>query len=128
MDLWKNTMLFSLGGAGYMGLEVLFRGRSHGSMFLAGGLCFLLLGALRRSPLPLPVRGALGAGMVTAVELGVGLAVNRSYQVWDYRMMPLQYRGQICLPFSLLWYPVSIFGMLAYGFLEDYVGKPRQKG
>ena len=44
MKFWKQAMLFYLGGCAYMGLELLWRGRSHGSMFLLGGFCFLLIG------------------------------------------------------------------------------------
>jgi len=56
--------------------------------------------------------------MITAVELGVGLLVNRDYRVWDYRGLPMNYRGQICLPFSLLWIPVSALGMALHGLAE----------
>ena len=82
-------------------------------MFLAGGLCFLLLGQLNRvNPrLPLWLRCLVGAGIVTVVELGVGLLANRDYSVWDYRQMPFNFRGQICLVYSLLWIPVSLLGM-----------------
>ena len=111
-------MLFSLGGAGYMGLELLWRGWSHGSMFLAGGSCFLLLGAFSKSKHPLPVKAAMGAGAVTAVELLAGLLVNRDYSVWDYRTMPLNFHGQVCLPFTLLWLPVSVGGMLLYKIVD----------
>ena len=116
MNFWKRSGLFALGGSAYVGLEVLFRGRSHGSMFLAGGSCFLLLGRLRH--LPLWRRGLAGSGVITAVELTTGLIANREYQVWDYRGMPLNYRGQICLPFSLLWIPVGMGGMALYDILE----------
>lgn len=112
-------MLFSFGGAGYMGLEVLWRGWSHGSMFVAGGSCFLLLGAFSRSKHPLPVKAAMGAGAVTAVELLMGLLVNQDYSVWDYRTMPLNFRGQVCLPFALLWLPVSVGGMLLYKAVDN---------
>ena len=95
--IWKKSLLFAAGGAGYVGLELLWRGRSHSSMFLAGGCCFLLLGMLDRAKrLPLLLRGAAGAGIVTAVELVAGLLVNRDYTVWDYRQMPLNFLGQIC--------------------------------
>ena len=57
------------------------------------------------------LRCLLGAGIVTMVELGVGLLANRDYSVWDYRQMPFNYRGQICLVYSLLWIPVSLLGM-----------------
>ena len=118
MEFVKQTKLFLVGGVGYIGLELLYRGRSHISMFVAGGICFLLLGCLRRFPLPLPVRGVMGSGIITAVELGIGLLVNRSHQVWDYRAQPMNFLGQICLPFSLLWIPLSIGAMLLYGELE----------
>lgn len=116
-------MLFSFGGAGYMGLEVLWRGWSHGSMFLAGGSCFLLLGAFGKSRHPLPVKAAMGAGAVTVVELLAGLLVNRDYSVWDYRSMPLNFRGQVCLPFTLLWLPVSVGGMLLFRGMERELQK-----
>ena len=114
----KISLLFALGGGAYVGLEKLWRGRSHGSMFLAGGTCFLLLGQLRKTKLPLPVQALAGAGVITAVELAAGLIANRQYQVWDYRTMPLNFLGQICLPYSLLWVPVSLGGICLYGFID----------
>lgn len=113
-------MLFYLGGSIYMGIEVLYRGWSHGSMFLAGGLSFLLIGWLGhcRPLLPLPLRLLTGALIITMVELGMGLLVNRSYTVWDYRDQPLNFHGQICLGFSLLWIPVSLGAMFLYDQAE----------
>ena len=117
---WKPVVLFSLGGIGYVGLELLWRGRSHISMFLAGGTCFLLLGKLNRlQPRPsLLLRGVTGAATITAVELLTGLLANRDYSVWDYRDMPLNFHGQVCLPFSLLWIPLSLGAMLLYDLLD----------
>ena len=114
--LLHGVLLFVLGGTGYMGLELLWRGWTHGSMFLAGGTCFLLLGKLNRTQprLPLPFRGLVGAGIITGVEMVTGLLVNRTYGVWDYRQVPLNYHGQICLPFSLLWIPISLGAMVLY--------------
>ena len=110
--------MFALGGGAYVGLEYLFRGRSHVSMFAAGGVCFLLLGKLSKTALPLPVQIGAGAGVITAVELGTGLAVNRDYRVWDYREMPGNFRGQICPAFSALWIPVSMMAMGLYRLVE----------
>ena len=123
MKIWKKCMLFSLGGTGYMGLELLWRGWSHGSMFVAGGSCFLLLGALGGSRWPLPCKTLAGAGVITGVELLAGLLVNSSYGVWDYRRMPLNFRGQICLPFALLWVPVGLGGMLLYSRLDRFLSR-----
>ena len=118
MKKLKHAGLFCIGGGIYVALELLWRGRSHISMFLAGGTCFLLLGQLRKTKLPLPVQALAGAGMITAVELAAGLIANRQYQVWDYRAMPLNFLGQICLPYSLLWVPVSLGGICLYGFID----------
>ena len=119
MKIWKQAILFYLGGSAYMGLELLWRGRTHGSMFVAGGTCFLLIGHLNRvTPrLPLPLRAVAGAGIVTMVELGIGLLVNRSYEVWDYRSRPGNFLGQICPMFTFLWIPVSLFALVLHAFL-----------
>ena len=114
--IWKLCFLFYLGGMCYAGLELLWRGFSHGSMFVLGGICFVLVGNLKRlrPGKKLPARVTEAALIITLLELGCGLLVNRSYRVWDYRNMSLNVFGQICLPFTLLWIPVSFVAMLLY--------------
>ena len=121
MSYWKKLMLFGIGGSAYMGLELLWRGWSHGSMFLAGGSCFLLLGRIDRSKLSLPAKALAGAAVITSVEYAAGLLFNRNYAVWDYREQPMNVQGQICLPFSLLWVPVGLGGMYLYRFLSKRI-------
>ncbi len=125
MDLWKKGLLFGIGGAGYVGLELLWRGRSHSSMFLAGGACFLLLGGLNRAEPRLPgwLRFPTGALVITMVELAAGLLVNRQFAVWDYRSQWGNFCGQICPLFSLLWIPIAALAMGAYEWLEPAVDK-----
>ena len=125
MKIWRKAVLFYLGGSVYMGLEVLWRGWSHGSMFLAGGLCFLLIGHLgeMRPVLPLAVRVVLGSGIITMVELAAGLLFNRDYRVWDYRDQAGNLWGQICPMFSLLWIPVSLAAIVLYGLAEKELRK-----
>ena len=83
----------------------------------------MLLGKLHRTEprLPLAARGLVGAGIITSVELLAGLLANRDYSVWDYRGVPMNFHGQICLPFSLLWIPISLGGMALYGFLDKKI-------
>ena len=120
MKIWKNCLLFYTGGTVYLSLELLYRGRSHGSMFLAGGLCFLLIGHLNRvePKLPLPLRTVAGAFIVTMVELAAGMAVNRQYQVWDYRDQPGNFMGQICPLFAALWIPLSLAAALLFDRMD----------
>ena len=119
MKIWRKTFLFYLGGMLYCGLELLWRGRSHGSMFLLGGVCFLILGRVGRLPVNLFARAVLGGLLITGAELAVGLIVNRNFQVWDYRSIPLNFRGQICPLYALLWTFLSPIGFWVYARLEQ---------
>jgi uncharacterized membrane protein len=129
MKLWKNILLFMMGGTGYVLLELLWRGWSHISMFLAGGTCFLLLGGLENAKprLPLPFRALAGAGVITMIELLFGLIFNRGYSVWDYRSVPGNFYGQICLPFSILWAPLSLGGMVLYRLSDGFFNRQTRK-
>ncbi|MBQ7767825.1 MAG: hypothetical protein IJ403_02970 [Oscillospiraceae bacterium] len=125
MRFIKPIALFFVGGTGYVALELLWRGWSHFSMFLAGGTCFLLLGKLNtvRPRLPLLARGIVGAGIITMIELLAGLVFNRDYGVWDYRHLPVNFHGQICLRFFLLWIPLSLGAMALYSWLQKRLAR-----
>ncbi len=114
----KSAALFSLGGSAYVGLELLYRGYSHISMYAAGGLCFLAIGGLSRRAMPKLTRMACGAGIITAVELATGLLVNRQFQIWDYRDQPGNFLGQICPLFSALWLPLAAVAMGLYRWAD----------
>ena len=120
MVFGRKCALFCLGGGGYVALELLYRGRSHFSMFLAGGSCLLLVGNLNHAQprLPLPLRAVAGAGIITMVELALGLLFNREYSIWDYRDQPGNWLGQICPVFSLLWTGMAALVLLIYDPLE----------
>ena len=90
-------------------------------MFLAGGACFLLLGKLNRLKWHPALKCLAGSGIITAVELVTGLVANRDYSVWDYRSVPLNFMGQICLMYSLLWIPVSLLAFFLYNAAERLV-------
>jgi uncharacterized membrane protein len=106
--LGKNALMFIIGGALYLGLELLWRGYTHGAMFFLGGLCFLLIGSLdRRRKLPVLLQMFLGGLIITALELQTGLLFNRNLQIWNYTDTPLNFMGQVCLPFALFWFVLS---------------------
>ncbi len=120
MGLIKKGILFVIGGLAYVTIELLWRGWSHVSMFLAGGTCFLLLGKLNsvQPRLPLVPRLLVGSGIITMVELAAGLLFNRDHSIWNYSHMPLNFCGQICLPFTLLWIPMGAAAMALYDRLS----------
>ena len=108
----KDIFLFFVGAILYYCLEVIFRGYSHYSMFILGGICFLLIGSLDESKkvsLSVINQMLIGSVIITVLELITGLIVNVQYnlKVWDYSALPLNYKGQICLLFSALWFLLS---------------------
>ena len=98
---------FLLGAVCYPLLELLTRGRTHPSMALAGGLSAAAFRRISRMRASLAVKSLLGGAAVTLIEAACGLLWNRRHRIWDYRRMPLQLHGQICLPYSLLWCGLS---------------------
>ena len=105
--LKRYAAFFIIGGIGYGIIEVLWRGYTHWSMLLAGGICFSLFSLIaeRFKQLPLIVKGVLAALAVTAVELVFGVVFNiiLKMHVWDYSGMAYNFKGQICLVFSFFW-------------------------
>ncbi len=116
------AVLFCVGAAGYCLLELLWRGYTHWTMGLAGGVCLMGMYALhlRMAHLPLALQALAGALLVTAVEFVTGCVVNLllGWQVWDYSAWRVQLLGQICLVFCLLWYVLS-FGVMGVFALTE---------
>lgn len=103
---------FMTGAIGYPLLEILYRGRTHYSMSIAGGLAVSLISRIRRIPISRAARAMLCGSGITLIEYACGRIWNRRHQVWDYRRMPMQLHGQICLPFSAIWC------LLSYGYMS----------
>ena len=103
----KNLMIFLLGGFGYGLCELLWRGYTHVSMFLLGGVCFCIIFAadIKFCSLPFVMRCFVSGLFITSMELICGCIVNMilKLNVWDYSLIPVNLYGQICLSFSLLW-------------------------
>ena len=127
MEIAKKAALFCIGGGAYVGLELLWRGRSHGTMFVLGGLCFLLIGNLGQvePKLPLVARMLLGSLICTAGELLFGMLFNADYRIWDYRAQPYTLGGQVCLTFSVLWIGLSGVAIWLYARCDRFLSRPQ---
>jgi len=119
----KYLFLLVIGGNLYYILEVIWRGYSHFSMFLLGGLCFILIGLINESHatsnLPLIMQQAIAAIIITLLEFVFGLIFNiyLGLGIWDYSSLRFNYMGQICLTFSILWFFLSLPAIM----LDDYL-------
>lgn len=75
----KCGILFLIGGCLYYCIEILWRGHSHWTMAVVGGICFLVIGGLNNYipwEMPLWKQAGVGALFVTAMELVVGIPLN----------------------------------------------------
>ena len=122
----KDLILMSLGGLLYIGLELLWRGHSHWTMFFLGGVCFFLIGCVNEVIpwcVPLWKQALIGAAIITSLEFLTGLVVNRllGWNVWDYSGMPLNVLGQICVPYMLLWIPVAVAAIVTDDYLRYWM-------
>ena len=126
MKTFKDSLLIPLGGTAYGLIEVLWRGHTHWTMLLLGGLCFYIMAQIGSiSALPLYLRAVPCAYCITILEFLTGCIVNLllDWNVWDYSRAPGNLLGQICPLYFLLWYflcyPVyGLTGLLRKGFLR----------
>lgn len=128
-----HSIFFLIGGLLYQVVEILWRGYTHPSMFIVGGLCFVLLGLLNEvgpcKNMPLLFHMICAAGIVTAVELLAGLVVNiwLGLDVWDYSNLPGNFLGQVCIWFSLAWFVLSLPAMKLEDWLHTVFDPPKQQ-
>ena len=106
--------MFWIGALGYPLIELAWRRRTHPAMALAGGLSAVTLKAIakRLHMRPLWQQALTGGLAITGIEFALGRIWNRRYRIWDYRRMPLNVQGQVCLPFTAAWCVLSA-GVLA---------------
>ncbi len=105
------TLSFSFGGAVYGALETLWRGYTHPTMILVGGMCMSVMYALNRRFRPKAHLCALyGCLIITSAEFISGCIINLwlGLGVWDYSYVKFNLLGQICLWYSLLWAVLSV--------------------
>ena len=114
----KILILWAALGVMYVAMETVFRGYSHPSMLIVGGLCGVLVGAINQHPrfynAPVVLQSIVGAVIVLAVEFLAGCVLNLwlGLDVWDYTGQPGNILGQVCPLFGLLWFlimPLAIW-------------------
>ena len=118
----KYLFLFITGGTIYGMIEMLSRGYTHWTMGVLGGICFICLGLINELlswETPLVLQMFIGSIIITIREFITGCIVNLwlGWNIWDYSNLPLNLLGQICLPFSILWYFISAIGIV----IDDYI-------
>ena len=119
--LIKYLILLAIGGTVYCGIEILVRGFTHWTMFLVGGICFILIGIINEitPKMPLIRQMLLSAVIITLAEFVSGCILNiwLDLDIWDYSNETFNLFGQISLKHTIYWFLLSCVGII----LDDYV-------
>lgn len=138
--VFKPAILFMIGGTIYSLVEIIWRALrgstpTHWTMFILGGLCFLVVGAINEYfswETPFIIQTIIGTGIVLLLEFIFGCVLNLwlGLGIWDYSDTPFNILGQVCLPFAFAWLFLVAFAIvfddyLRYWFFKEE--KPRYK-
>ena len=119
--LLKYLFLLMIGGTIYYLIEIAARGFSHWTMFIVGGICFVLVGVINEITPRIPIlrQMVLSAIIITAIEFVSGCIINiwLGLDIWDYSDEIGNILGQICPKHTLYWFLLSLAGIL----IDDYI-------
>ncbi len=106
MAFLEFSFIFIIGAIGYGSIELLWRGHTHWTMVLLGGVCLYTIYLISSRMKDSLIKKALMCTFaVTALEFVTGCIVNirLGWDVWDYSSLPFNLMGQICPAFSIMW-------------------------
>ena len=101
------------GGTGYCLIEILYRGRLSSFYYIN-----------QKYEMSFWLKCLVGMLIITGVELLFGLIFNiiLKEHVWDYSGVPLNFLGQVCVPFSLLWFALSGVAFKVIDTVQENIG------
>ncbi len=116
----EKTVIFCFGAINYMAIEILWRGYTHWTMAIAGGICAVILYVINRKLKGVKIlyKCMCGAVFITLAELITGIIINKilRWNVWDYSEKAFNLWGQICPMYFLLWFLlcIPVFNLFEY--------------
>ena len=120
--LGKYLFMWGIGGTLYYSFELLFRGFSHWTMFILGGICFLFIyiqGKIVKYNDSVTLQLIRSIIFITCMEFITGIIVNKwlHLKIWDYSTLPFHIFGQICLPFMIIFSGLSSLSIILCGYI-----------
>lgn len=124
-----SMLLWTWGGTLYFFLEVAYKSLtghperiSWTMLVLAIVLCIPVERAGYQLPwaCPLWLQAAVCAALVTLVEFCAGCVLNLwlGLDIWDYSDIPFNLLGQICFPFSLVWWVLCFLFIVVFDWIR----------
>lgn len=129
-NLKKDLILIFIMGSIYMVLEGLWSGWTHISMLGVGGVAAFFIGKLNEQPKfydrKMWQECLIGTFIILILEFTSGMILNvwLGLGIWDYSREPFNLYGQICIPYTVIWFllvPFNIYvdDYLRYKFFEE---------
>lgn len=118
----KFFTVFIIGALAYGLIEISARGFTHITMGLLGGVSMMVIhitNDARRQGMNFFAQLSLITLFITSIEFITGEIVNVRLEmnIWDYSDIPLNFDGQICLPFVGIWFFLAAIGVI----VDDYL-------
>ena len=119
------SVIFMVSGLIYIVLELIWRGRTHWTMFLCAGLCGLVMANINNNLLEFNT-GFLKQIFVSALccttfEFLFGIMFNGDFSIWDYRGLwgTIHILGdQVNILFFGIWIIISVFSLPFLDWLQ----------
>lgn len=122
----RELLMFLIGGSIYVNIEVFVRMFSHWSMFICGGLAFVIIGLLNEwynEHMLFQHQCIVGSFVITALEFIFGYIFNilLGMNIWDYSNNACNLYGQVCLSHSIYWLILSAVAIILDDQIRHYV-------
>ena len=116
---------FSMGAVIYTLLETLYRLRTHFTMCVLGGICGVIIYHINRTLKSerFITKALMSTILITITELisGIFLNVILGLKVWDYSSLPLNFMGQICPHFCIIWFIITVPSLWLCNVIDKYL-------
>ena len=123
------SIIFVISGFIYTMLELIWRGRTHWTMFLCAGLCGLVIANINNNWLEFDtdfrIQVFVSALMCSTFEFFFGIIFNEDFSIWDYRGMwgTVHALGdQVNVIFFGIWIIISVFALPFLDWLQWKLG------
>ena len=134
-NLKKDLILIFIMGSIYMILEGLWRGWTHISMLVVGGIAAFLIGRLNEHPKfydkKMCQECLIGTVIILILEFISGMVLNvwLKLHIWDYSNTWGNLYGQICIPYAVIWFLLVPLNVYADDYLRYRLfGEKRPQG
>ncbi|WP_368488892.1 hypothetical protein [Clostridium sp. BJN0013] len=122
-NLKKDLILIFIMGSIYMILEGLWRGWTHISMLIVGGIAAFFIGKLNESNAfsnrKMWKQCLIGTLIILVLEFAAGIILNiwLQLEIWDYSNIWGNILGQICIFYAIIWFLLVPFNI----YVDDYL-------